>query len=37
VIWTPFVTNTAASFAPMYFVDTTSPMSVKRFYQVIQQ
>ncbi len=37
VTWTPFVTNTAGSFAPMYFVDTNSPMSIKRFYRVIQQ
>lgn len=37
VTWIPFVTNTAGSFAPMYFVDTNSPMSNKRFYNIIQQ
>jgi hypothetical protein len=37
VAWTPFATNTVGSFAPVYVVDTTSPMAVKRFYQVIQQ
>lgn len=36
ITWTPFVTNTAGSFAPMYFVDTNSPMSNKRFYTVTQ-
>lgn len=36
-VWTPFVTNTAGSFAPMYFVDTNSPRSLGRFYRVIQQ
>lgn len=38
VTWTPFVTNTAGSFAPIYMVDTNSPLNNKqRFYQVIQQ
>jgi hypothetical protein len=37
ITWTPFVTNTPNSFAPVYVVDTNSPMSIKRFYRVIQQ
>jgi len=37
VTWTPFATNTVGSFAPVYVVDSTSPMAVKRFYHVIQQ
>jgi len=37
VTWTPFATNAVGSFAPVYVVDSTSPMAVKRFYHVIQQ
>ncbi|HEV2208129.1 MAG TPA: immunoglobulin domain-containing protein [Verrucomicrobiae bacterium] len=37
VTWIPFATNTLGSFAPFYIVDTSTPMSVKRFYQTIQQ
>lgn len=37
VTWIPFATNTLGSFAPFYVVDTTSPMSVKRFYMTVQQ
>jgi len=35
--WIPFATNTVNSFAPLYVVDTSSPMAVTRFYRVIQQ
>lgn len=37
VTWTSFVTITAGSFAPIYLVDTNSPMSIKRFYRIVQQ
>jgi hypothetical protein len=37
VVWTPFATNTVGSFAPLYVVDTSTPLKVARFYQVIQQ
>ena len=36
VTWIPFATNAVGSFAPVYVVDTNSPMSVKRFYKVVQ-
>jgi hypothetical protein len=36
VTWTSLSTNTAGTL-PLYFVDTTTPMSIKRFYQVVQQ
>jgi hypothetical protein len=35
--YTPFTTNTINSFAPFYIVDTNSPMSIKKFYQTVQQ
>lgn len=35
--WIAFSTNTVGSFAPLYVVDTSSPLSVKRFYLVVQQ
>ncbi|HVU07681.1 MAG TPA: immunoglobulin domain-containing protein [Verrucomicrobiae bacterium] len=35
--YTPFATNTANSFAPFYVVDTSSPLSVTRFYKTVQQ
>ena len=35
--YTPFATNTLNSFAPFYVVDTTTPMSVTKFYKTIQQ
>ena len=35
--YTPFATNTVNSFAPLYVVDTASPMSVTRFYKTVQQ
>ena len=35
--WIPFATNTVGSFAPLYVVDTSSPLSVTRFYKVVQQ
>jgi len=34
--WTSFSTNTAGA-GPILVVDTTSPMSIKRFYRVAQQ
>jgi hypothetical protein len=37
VTWTPFATNAVGSFAPVYVVDSSSPRSITRFYQVIQQ
>lgn len=36
VTWTPFSTITVGA-GPAYVVDTTSPLSVKRFYRVVQQ
>lgn len=36
-IYTPFATNTVNSFAPFYLVDTTTPMSVTKFYKTVQQ
>jgi hypothetical protein len=36
VTWTSFSTNTVGA-GPAYIVDTTSPLSVKKFYQVILQ
>jgi len=35
--YTPFATNTLNSFAPFYLVDTTTPMSVTKFYKTVQQ
>jgi len=35
VTWTPFSTNTVGA-GPLYVVDTNSPLSLKKFYQVIQ-
>ena len=35
--YTPFATNSPNSFAPFYVVDTTSPMSVTKFYKTVQQ
>jgi hypothetical protein len=37
VVWTPFATNTIGSFAPVYIVDTNTPLKLSRFYQVVQQ
>jgi len=37
VTWTPFATNAVGSFAPVYVVDTNSPMAVRRFYHVVPQ
>jgi hypothetical protein len=36
VAWTSFATNTVGA-GPLYVVDTNSPLSMKRFYRVIQQ
>jgi hypothetical protein len=36
VTWTPLATNTVGTL-PAYVVDTATPMSIKRFYRVIQQ
>jgi hypothetical protein len=36
VTWTPLSTNTVGTL-PAYFVDTTTPMKVSRFYRVVQQ
>ena len=35
VTWTPLATNTVGTL-PAYVVDTATPMSIKRFYRVIQ-
>jgi len=35
VTWTSFSTNTVGA-GPLYVVDTNSPLSLKKFYQVIQ-
>jgi hypothetical protein len=35
VTWTPFATNTVGA-GPLYVVDTNSPLSMKRFYRVLQ-
>lgn len=37
VTWTPLATNTVGGFAPVYVVDTNSPMAVRRFYRIVQQ
>jgi len=37
VTWTPLATNSVNSFAPVYVVDTNSPMAIKRFYHVVPQ
>jgi len=35
--YTPFATNTLNSFAPFYVVDTSSPLSITKFYKTVQQ
>ena len=35
VTWTPLATNTVGAL-PAYFVDTATPLAIKRFYRVVQ-